>query len=1442
VNKKRFLLFWSLLWTIFFGDLLLGQVSLSHSDLTGQFHAFAVFQAQEMLAGRLPLWSPGSFAGFPFAADAQAAVFYPIRWLTILLSAPVGFSYYVLTLEGLFHIWLAGLFTYLLVTDQTGNPWAGTLAAVAFALGDYLISYPLLQLAVLETIVWLPLILWLLRRGVRAASDETGQKRPLPYLLAAGVVWGISLTAGHPQTFLHLSYLVLAYYLFLTLRAGWSWRWLAGMGLLVGGTAVGTAAAAWLPTLRYLGHTTRSDVVYEFVASGFPLLDYLQLFVPGSLTTWSPMYVGLATLALLLVAWLGRSLAASEQRAEIGFWTAVSLLTFLLSLGDKGILFELFYHLAPGFDLFRHQERIVGLLSLSMALLSAQGLTIWWSANAKVRRYWLQRITAVLLTSFLLTALFLTAMNEVKEWHFLWLRQAVILLGLLLILRPYDSSLSQNARAETQGRKGHLLRVSAPLRELIVSTLSRLRRIQQPQLMVWPLLLLLSTDLYLAGRDAIDLQPLPPRAAWVEPAWVDLLPTDQPARIDSSNLFHANMGELFGLEDIRGLSPLKLEAMHRLDVLPNGRRWQLLNVTHVLDTKTPIDATVTEVASVTQHIMPDQSFRGAVYRFEDALPRAWLVYQPHFAPDEEAAYWQIADRDFDPATEVVLTGALDRDLWTAVSPPTQPPHTKTRRLDTSALHIEAHTDTPGILVISEWDYPGWQVRVNGQPAVTATANSGFIAVLLPTGSHTITLRFAPWDVPVGMALSLLTLLGAGGLAWRWRPIVALRGETTKVSQTFVVWPTLARQPDQAINKSRVLWGGTAVFFLAFILRLFRLGHQELRGDEAFSYLFAAMPPAESVPALLAGGDPHSPLHYLLLHGWLTLTGDTEFALRYLSLLLSLLLLPLVYQLGRLLGGQRLGVLAAFLMAISQSLIWLAQDVRNQYMLVQLLGLLATVLLVGYLRPHQSSAAAHRSRPVLWGVYVVVAATAVYSHYYGLFILVAHGFYLWLPSEGRWRRLTIWAASGVAAALLFIPWLLIMWPHLLASGHISHPSDPELAAYLLAIGRELSVGAALPGWGTRWLVAGVAGLLLIGFWALYRSSRRPAALLLASWLGLAVLGIFLVRFTRETYNDYYLIVTAPAWWLLISAALLFFWQQARRRWRLLALAGLALLVGGNGLSLYNYYFDPAHSRTSGYREMAARIATDGGPHDLFLAHFPDPSLDYYLRNRDLPIEVQPAGWGTPPEATENRLAELAYQYERIWFVPYLNSPWDPINVVGSWLDYHMLHERHGATGRMRLWAFRSVAFAPDIMTAESTTFGELITLTGIYATVDGQPVDLAQPVSLDQASNLTITLLWQSDQPLSDNYTVFVHLLDETGWMVAQHDGVPLFGTRPTTTWQPGERLLDRHEIMLPGSGGLGSGHGRIIVGLYHSETIERLPPAPMADALTVGRWGVGNGR
>ena len=178
--------------------------------------------------------------------------------------------------------------------------------------------------------------------------------------------------------------------------------------------------------------------------------------------------------------------------------------------------------------------------------------------------------------------------------------------------------------------------------------------------------------------------------------------------------------------------------------------------------------------------------------------------------------------------------------------------------------------------------------------------------------------------------------------------------------------------------------------------MFQLGNQELRGDEAFSFLFAQLPLAEIIPTLIAEGDPHSPFHYLLLHVWMVLSGDSEFVLRYISLIPSLLLVPLLYQLGRLLHGRQLGVFAAFWLAISASQIWLAQDVRNQYMLTLLWGLLATLILVGPLQRRHSS---RRRQILLWVAYIILAALTVYSHYFGLFILLG-AWWLFVVVEKR----------------------------------------------------------------------------------------------------------------------------------------------------------------------------------------------------------------------------------------------------------------------------------------------------------------------------------------------------------------------------------------------------------------------------------------------------------
>jgi uncharacterized membrane protein len=104
-------------------------------------------------------------------------------------------------------------------------------------------------------------------------------------------------------------------------------------------------------------------------------------------------------------------------------------------------------------------------------------------------------------------------------------------------------------------------------------------------------------------------------------------------------------------------------------------------------------------------------------------------------------------------------------------------------------------------------------------------------------------------------------------------------------------------------------------------------------------------------------------------------------------------------------------------------------------------------------------------------------------------------------------------------------------------------------------------------------------------------------------------------------------------------------------------------------------------------------------------------------------------------------------------------------------------------------------------------------------------------------DLTVTLYWRALAPMPVDYTIFVHLLGPDGQLVAQHDGGPWWEVSlPTSTWQPGEELRDRHVLNLPPD--LPSGTYRLQVGVYYWQTLERLPViengAPVNNYIELG--------
>ena len=100
----------------------------------------------------------------------------------------------------------------------------------------------------------------------------------------------------------------------------------------------------------------------------------------------------------------------------------------------------------------------------------------------------------------------------------------------------------------------------------------------------------------------------------------------------------------------------------------------------------------------------------------------------------------------------------------------------------------------------------------------------------------------------------------------------------------------------------------------------------------------------------------------------------------------------------------------------------------------------------------------------------------------------------------------------------------------------------------------------------------------------------------------------------------------------------------------------------------------------------------------------------------------------------------------------------------------------------------------------------------------------------RGEGLELTLFWQAEKPLDNNYVVFTHVLDSNGQLVVNHDSVPDNGRYPTPSWIPGMAISDSHLIQLPPD--LAPGDYQIRVGLYVPESGERLP-ITAADGSTV---------
>ncbi len=278
--------------------------------------------------------------------------------------------------------------------------------------------------------------------------------------------------------------------------------------------------------------------------------------------------------------------------------------------------------------------------------------------------------------------------------------------------------------------------------------------------------------------------------------------------------------------------------------------------------------------------------------------------------------------------------------------------------------------------------------------------------------------------------------------------------------------------------------------------------------------------------------------------------------------------------------------------------------------------------------------------------------------------------------------------------------------------------------------------------------------------------------------------------------------------LISAWTLVHYMKAARTYAIWPLMALTLLIlGVTGFTLARYKQDGHQD----FVEMVEFITTYSRPNDALILNSPaETSLLQNHYKGNLPLyglfEREPP---LPPER-EELLQALTARYRRLWLIPGgLN---DGLDLWLSEKGYRAFDEPFGEE-RLALYFFPSQPLAER---AKEAIFGERIALEGYGMMEQVKPGDV-----------LTVNLHWKAMAPLSEDYHLFVHLVDQEGTLWAQKDS-----PKPTSAWQPGEEVDDKQAMLLPRH--IPPGQYQIVVGFYLLESGQRLTLADGPDNLLLG--------
>ncbi|MHC9539454.1 MAG: YfhO family protein [Vulcanimicrobiota bacterium] len=728
-------------------------------DITALVYPREQYYNHSLHEGKISLWDPHLFCGFPYLTDGRTGIFYPPRMvLHRFFSVETSLS-----LLMIFHILMAGAGMFCLARTLKYSHKASLLAGLVWAFSGTSTCW-LEFTEVLYIGAYFPWIFLLLRKSILEIS--------LYQAAAAGALLGLYHLVAQYQFSLYLLFFLAAYAVYAIIFREAGWRSVCLSALTAALFAGGISAVQMMPTLQMFGEAQRVAFTWKEIVNGYsvPFWALPLLFV-------CPDILGNPALGLHFFP------RGEVMYHEICFYTGIISIPLAAAAAAAGSRFSKFLFFIiiisalcasatpfyfPAFTWLPFLNkmipgRIVYLVTFAMALLATEGLDALTKSDRSRRAFTASSVAILVFYGILFT---LTLLLQYNPRLFL----APLSMAIPHVQYPFHTMKGEGMYIEYLKA---VLSYYNPLNvwlflpailTLVITALPLLKKkvSLSSGFLERSIVIFTAVELILFG---LKFLPVTPRQMPSPPPHIAFLNSKQkPFRV--LNLTGSrlnNLFSIFGIDTVQGSLSMYPRYYQRLmNEVESGfqKKYAVIfgNSIELSDYRSQIF----DMLDVRYVIFPSDTVRDpgmkkvyqgdvVIYERESALPRAWLVKNIAVAHDEETMKL-IASSSFSPGNQAFVTE------YPSYSPDTTPVP-EADKAEIASYHpdeivIDAQCREKSLLVIADVCHSGWKAFVDGQPARICRTNYALRGVALGKGIHRVELRFQPDSFRIGLTVTV----------------------------------------------------------------------------------------------------------------------------------------------------------------------------------------------------------------------------------------------------------------------------------------------------------------------------------------------------------------------------------------------------------------------------------------------------------------------------------------------------------------------------------------------------------------------------------------------------------------------------------------------------------------------------------------------------------------